>query len=117
MRLYKIEITEKPAGSEEYDWKPAGWEEFVAEQIEAGWTWIPERAFFWPSTEKFYRSRSSAADKVSIVERWGGKAIILEAEVGDFIPVSEANALRKRRRNNVRIEKLRAKIRQIAMTS
>jgi hypothetical protein len=115
MRLFKIEITNVPA------WfgvgKPDGWEKYVAEMIEEGRNWQPDERFFWPSTDKFYRSRSSAAEKVAIVERWGGSARILEAEVSDFIPVAEANALRKRRRDNARIEKLRAKIREIEATS
>lgn len=113
MRLYKIEITSIPAGSEAYDWKPAGWDEFVLSRIDEGAMWLPERAFFWPSTDRFYRSRSSAAEKVAIVERWGGTAIILEAEVGAFIPVSEANKLRKRRRDVARVERLRAEIARI----
>ena len=112
MRLYKMEITSVPAEFDD-DWWPEGWSEFVAQEIERGRRWSPDMPFFWPSEDKFYRSRSSAADKVAIVRRWGGEARILEAEVGPFIPVVEMNALRKRRRDNVRIAKLRAQIEAI----
>lgn len=73
--------------------------------------------YFNPSQDRLYKSRSSALDKVRIVEFYGGEAQILEAEVSPFLPVTEMNALRKRRRDNVRIAKLRAKIDQIASQS
>lgn len=112
MRLYKMEITSVPAEFND-DREPEGWAEFVAQEIERGRNWSPDKPFFWPSEDKFYRSRSSAASKVAIVRRWGGDAQVLEAEVGAFIPVPQMNALRKRRRDNVRIAKLRAQIETI----
>lgn len=112
MRLYKMEITSVPAECDD-DWKPEGWAEFVAQEIERGRNWAPDESFFWPSEDKFYRSRSSATEKVAIVRRWGGDARVLEAEVGPFIPVAEMNARRKRNRDNVRIAKLRARIKAI----
>ena len=69
--------------------------------------------FYLPSENKLYRSRSSARDKVRAVERWGGKARILEAEVSEFIPVEEANLRRKQQRAQQRIDKLRAEIDRI----
>lgn len=127
-KLYKILITEIPEACDSLrwvfdddlqahvrtrDWKPAGWTEYVYERILGGAKWDENQHFFWPSEEKTYRSRSAAADKVAIVERWGGKAIILEAEVSSFIPVTEANRRRQETRDRARAEKLRAKADQI----
>lgn len=132
MRLYKMEITQWPAemiehnrrlSNEEFSldsdsgWKPEGWVEFVAQEIERGRSWSPDERFFWPSEDKLYRSRSSAEDKAGIVRHWGGKAVILEAEVGEFIPVVEANKRRKRTRNAARIAKLAAQIEAIEAQS
>lgn len=115
MRLYKMEITSVPAEFDN-DWEPEGWAEFVAQEIERGRRWLPDTPFFWPSEDKFYRSRSSAADKIAIVRRWGGDAQILEAEVGPFIPATEMNARRKLRRDTARIAKLQAQIDAIKST-
>jgi hypothetical protein len=60
-----------------------------------------------------YLSRSSAQEKVDIVERWGGKARLLEAELSEFIPVEEANQRRKRARNAKTVERLRARIAEL----
>lgn len=124
-RLYKILITEVPEACDELGWKfdpelgghvrhrawkPAGWDEYVRARIIDGAKWDEDQHFFWPSEDKTYRSRSAAADKVGIVERWGGKAIILEAEVGSFVPATEAVAKRKRIRDQKRIDALKAKI-------
>lgn len=120
MRLYKIQITEVPTECDDLryfivhdnfvekrrEWKPEGWEDYVAERIAAGTNWKPDQHFFWPSEDKFYRSRSTAREKQLIVERWGGKAIILEAEVSEFIPVAEANKRRKIARLKAELERL-----------
>jgi hypothetical protein len=125
--MYKIEITEIPAECDELrivmcddgflrmtrDWKPEGWEEYVAERIADGANWEPDQHFFWPSENKMYLSRSSAQEKVDIVERWGGKARLLEAELSEFIPVEEANQRRKRARNAKTVERLRARIAEL----
>lgn len=126
MRLYKMEITQWPAEMIEHNrrlsnedfslysgWKPLGWAKFVAQEIERGRSWSPDERFFWPSEDKLYRSRSSADDKAGIVRRWGGDAVVLEAEVGEFIPVTEANKRRKRTRNAARIARLAAQIKAI----
>lgn len=132
MRLYRIEITHLPETVNEYrDGEPYydPWGEPVTPTLVTKHLadpvlrkqWEdenPDRAdvnydFFWPSETKLYRSRSSARDKVKIVERWGGEARILEAEVGEFIPIQEANQLRKQQRAQERIDKLRAEIDRI----
>lgn len=114
MRLYTFEITHVPAESQTYidfpngvsrkvqdsSWKPEGWVEYLDEMADIGARWaliaIDEGyKFFWPSEDVLYRSRSSARDKVKIVERWGGQARILEAEVSEFVPVEQANRRRK----------------------
>lgn len=132
MRLYTFEITHVPAESQKYiyfpdgeerkvqdsSWRPEGWVEYLDEMADRGARWaliaIDEGyRFFWPSEDVLYRSRSSARDKVKIVERWGGQARILEAEVGEFVPVAEANKRRKQQRAQERIDKLRAEIDRI----
>lgn len=123
MRLYKIEITSVPRESlifigdtegdngfiRDEDWAPEGWAEHTAEMALEGHRWAQNSpAFFWPSEDKHYRSRSSAAGKAAIVERWGGQARILEAEVSLFVPVEDANRRRKAHRDAKRAAKLRA---------
>jgi hypothetical protein len=122
MRLYKMEITEYPKLTTPASGNvrmPDGYVESYPKGLEDEWVEFCEaefngfRSFFLPNENKLYRSRSSARDKVKIVERWGGKARILEAEVSEFIPVEEANLRRKRERDQRRIEKLRQKIAEI----
>lgn len=126
MRLYMIKIIGRPAeslasidiaedgtrvGRGLSGWKPEGWDAFTAAMALEGHRWAEESpGFFWPSETKRYFSRSSAADKVAIVKRWGGEAILLEAEVGEFIPTDSANAIRKEKRDQKRVEALKAKI-------
>lgn len=122
MRLYKIEITSVPRESlisvgdpadngtfiHDEEWVPEGWAEHAAEMAQDGHRWAEGApSFFWPSEDKHYLSRSSAAGKVAIVERWGGEAILLEAEVSAFIPVEDANLRRKKQRDAKQAEKLR----------
>lgn len=109
MRLYKIEITEKPEliseehGDDDVYYStlhladPALREEWENSGIT---TKDSHFHFFLPSETRLYRSRSSARDKQKIVERWGGRAHILEAEVSEFIPSEDA----KRKREISRLE-------------
>jgi hypothetical protein len=99
-------------------WKPAGWTEFIDEFAAAGVGWAADcrdddYTFFWPKISGEYKSQSTAKGKAKLAERWGATVTILEAEVGEFIPVEAANALRKRRRDNARIAKLREQIKAI----
>lgn len=126
-KMYKIEITHIPAEcdplryylvNENYaelrrNWKPEGWEEYVAERIAEGANWKPDQHFFWPSESKMYQSRSSAQEKVNIVRHWGGDARILEAELSEFIPIEEANRRRKQKRTQAQINRLLAKIAEL----
>ncbi|HEY4534806.1 MAG TPA: hypothetical protein VIG71_02340 [Enteractinococcus sp.] len=122
MRLYKFEITQLPKtiieshpGDDIYyhtvhladpvlrkEWEGTGFS-----------TKDSYYNFFLPSENKLYRSRSSARDKVKAVERWGGKARILEAEVSEFIPVEEANLRRRKERDDERVRKLEEQIKEI----
>lgn len=100
MKLYKIEITEHPKRTTPYG-RADGVVEEYPKGLETAWLdhchelFGEFRSFFTPSESKLYRSRSSAADKVRIVERWGGKARILVADVGEFVPVAEVAKRRK----------------------
>lgn len=121
-RIYGFSITSYPAEAYcepetdgycplDEDWEPDGWAEYALEK----WGSYPggtHRPFFWPSQDKMFHSRSAAQSRVDIVKRWGGDAVLLEGSVS-WQTVTEANALRKRRRDNARIEKLRAEIARI----
>lgn len=118
MRPYKIDITERPKltvdpnSRAEYPIQyPAGKEAEWATHCEVMWGRLD--SFFLPSEHKIYRSRSSAREKQQVVERWGGEAAILEAEVSAFIPVEVANRRRKNARSASRIAKLQAEIERL----
>lgn len=119
MRLYKIEITRRPLVSLfERKWPDgtyAGYTRLRDDALHAKWVEVfgEEESFYNPSETKLYRSRSSAQEKVNIVERWGGSARILEAQVSEFVPVAEANRRRQEERDRVRAQKLRKKAAEI----
>ena len=119
MRLYRIEILQQPETVRvPVEWEPhvlVGFTRLADDELHAQWVdeFGADKEYFNPSESKLYRSRSSARDKVKIVERWGGKARILEAEVSEFIPVEEANQRRKNERNQARIRKLQDQINAI----
>lgn len=109
MRLYKIQITHyPPMVAEEHYEDDVHYSTYHLANPSLRDAWEASGItgkdshyhFFMPSETKLYRSRSSARDKQRIVERWGGKAIILEAEVSDFIPTQDA----KRKREITRLE-------------
>lgn len=117
MRLYKMEVTKQPGRFVNFngvvlpDQNKDEWIVFCLEK------WGKVIDYFNPSEDRLYKSRSSALDKVRIVEFYGGEAQLLEAEVSPFLPVEMMNARRKRHRDSVRIEKLQAKIDAIANLS
>lgn len=116
MRLYKIEVTERPAlttpaGGNKHN--PDGYAEQYPKGMEEEWvahcleTWGSFRSFFLPRESKIYRSRSSARENQQIVEHWGGKARILVAEVGPWEDVKEAAQRRQDERDLARADRLR----------
>lgn len=123
MRLYKIEILQSPETVRvPVEWEPGvfvGFTRLADDELHAQWVdeFGADKEYFNPSESKLYRSRSSARDKVKAVERWGGQARILEAEVSEFIPVEEANKRRRIKRDLERIKKLEDKIMHIKFTS
>ena len=119
MRLYRIEILQQPETVRvPVEWEPhvlVGFTRLADDELHAQWVdeFGADKEYFNPSENKLYRSRSSARDKVRAVERWGGKARILEAEVSEFVPIEEANQRRKNERNQARIRKLQDQINAI----
>lgn len=98
-------------------WKPDGWVEHVDCMASEGHPWAGDCVeqgyrFFWPKTGRIFKTRSAAQNTVDIIERWGGKAVVMEC-TPDWTPVDEANRRRKQARNQVRIDKLRAKIAEL----
>lgn len=129
-RLYKMQITGLPAEAmvpaKDFDpsdpifsldpnWKPAGWKEWVDEAADDwGREWAKRcrdegYPFFWPSEKRTYQTKETAESKAWAVRRWGGKAIVLEAEVGEFIEVEAAKRNRQQAKDMAKAEKLRAK--------
>lgn len=106
MRLYKLEVTEDPKCIRNADGvivpikNTVDWLDFCVGR------WGKPLDYFNPSEGRLYKSRSSVKEKVSIVEFYGGQARILEAEVGEFVPVAEANARRKVQAMQERAERL-----------
>ena len=119
MRLYRIEILQSPETVRvPVEWEPhvlVGFTRLADDELHAQWVdeFGADKEYFNPSESKLYRSRSSARDKVRIVERWGGRARILEAEVSEFVPVEEANQRRKNERDQQRIRRLQDQINAI----
>lgn len=78
--LYRVVITEYPAGAliqaqygsyPDPDWKPEGW------KADDEWTArFGTDGFFWPSTDREYKSRSGARTRAQLVERYGAKTVI-----------------------------------------
>lgn len=109
MKLYKAQNVVTDDDVEEYEdghveqverapWTevqgaPDGWDAYCDEK------WGEPHQFFIPSDRPIYRSRSSAQARVNLINRWGGNAVLVEADV-DWVPVVVANA---RRRNKQRI--------------
>lgn len=97
--------TQAPAGWREY--AQDMWPEYCAcEPDENGHYWKCDglcfKPFFWPNTDKVFRSRSSAQARVDIINRWGGRAVLVEC-TPEWMTVSAANARRKRERIKQRI--------------
>lgn len=83
--LYRVQIVEYPEGAliadekhpyygePDPDWQPAGWdpEEYWIDTYGRG-----SSRFFWPSTYKEWRSRSSAVKRKELIESFGAKAIV-----------------------------------------
>ena len=125
-RLYKAQYVGPEEGFEELEEFENGW--FVevppppmteAEGAPEGWdahcleVWGKPHMFSIPSDRPIYRSRSSAQNRVDLINRWGGNAVLVETET-DWIPVSKANARRRNKARRARINKLANKAAQIA---
>lgn len=113
MKLYKAQNVAPQVDDDEYillampstgkEGAPAGWDAYCLEK------WGGPHEFFLPSDRKIYRSRSAAQARVDLINRWGGAAELVEAEV-NWVPVAEANRLRKRDRTLAAIERKNAEI-------
>lgn len=125
-RIYKVEITAYPAaacailpepdecigievnvtppidGKIGYlcdDWQPDGWDESRGQ-------------FYWPTTNRLYRSRSAALRRKQLIESYGATAVLLVSEL-DWQDDLKARANRRLERAHERAEKLRRQADQI----
>lgn len=89
---------ERKAPSTEAEGAPAGWDQHCID------VWGGPHEFFIPSDRPIYRSRSSAQDRVNLINRWGGHAVLVETDT-NWTPVTVANQQRKK----ARLEERRAK--------
>lgn len=89
---------ESPAPTTEAEGAPAGWDQHCID------VWGGPHEFFIPSDRPIYRSRSSAQDRVNLINRWGGHAVLVETDT-NWTPVTVANQQRKK----ARLEERRAK--------
>lgn len=94
--------------------EPEGWREYALEM----WGDTPRegehwphghKPFFFPSTDKIYRSRSAAQRRVDLINYWGGNAVLVEC-TPVWETVEAANARRERERLHSRIMKKRAEL-------
>lgn len=125
-RLYKAEWVHED-GIELEDWEhelfeagfqsqqePAGWREYALKAWPDGprpgehWP-NGHKPFFWPSTDRIFRSRSAAQRRVDIINWWGGRAVLVEC-TPHWETVSAANARRHRARVAERVERKRAEL-------
>jgi hypothetical protein len=110
MRLYKAQNVTGQIDDEGYvntvlseSYEPEDWAEYCHQE------WGEYREFFWPTDHKIYRSRSAAQSRVDLINRWGGAAVLLEADV-EWIPIEEANRRRERARLAQRIARKQAEL-------
>lgn len=82
---------------------PDGWAEYSAAKFGE------YKPFFFPTSRKVYRSRSAAEERVALINRWGGDAVVVEC-TPVWRTVAVANAERARARLQVRIDRLRAEL-------
>lgn len=114
-RLYKAEWVHDCGTDALEDWErelfetgfqsqpePDGWREYALEK----WGSEPPeheywpngyKPFFWPATDRIFRSRSAAQRRVDIINYWGGRAVLVEC-TPEWMTVSAANAQRKAKR-------------------
>lgn len=76
---------------------PEGWDAYCEDK------WGEPHEFFVPSDRPIYRSRSAAKDRVDLINRWGGKAVLMEC-TPEWTTVEQANARRKLDRLNERVK-------------
>lgn len=126
-RLYKAEWVHEGVTGELEEWEqelfdsgfqdqaePQGWREYALERWPDGpregehWP-NGYKPFFWPATDRIFRSRSAAQRRVDIINRWGGSAVVLEC-TPVWESVDAANARRAAARINSRIVKKRAEL-------
>lgn len=96
--------------------EPAGWAEYARE----AWPVKPEhevwpngyKPFFWPKTDVPYKSRSSAQYRVDIINRWGGRAVVVEC-TPHWETVSAANQRRARERLQKSVDRKRAELAEL----
>lgn len=86
-RIYRVRITEYPASLNEWaermaageglpDWSPDGWE-----PDEKYLDMFPDGVFRWPSTNRLYRSRSSAVERARLIETYGASCVVESADL------------------------------------
>ena len=110
-RLYKAEWEYDENGEHDtrgVEWNPLteapiGWPEYCEAK------WGEQKPFFWPDTDRVFRSRSAAQSRVDIINGWGGRAVLVECEPV-WVTVEEANRRRARERSKARLDRKRSEM-------
>lgn len=87
---------------------PEGWVEFALANDIVDENGVARR-FFWPKTNVPYKARSSAQARVNAINRWGGRAVVMEC-TPVWETVEAANARRRIERLESRRDRIEAEL-------
>ena len=97
-RLYLVELSDEPL-----DMTPA------ARQRRIDFAATRDDGHFFLPRGGLYRSRTAATERAALIESYGAKAVVYEADPA-WATLDEARAAREQARRQARIDKLRAQI-------
>lgn len=98
---YEVDVTPPIEGKIGYlcdDWQPEGWDESD----------MGGRPFYWPTTNRLYRSRSAAVARQRLIESYGATTVLLVSELA-WQDDRKVRADAQVQRLHERAEKLRRK--------
>lgn len=84
-------------------YEPKGWREYAIERFGE------YKPFFFPSTNRIYKSRSAAVNRADLINSWGGNVEVLEC-TPRWQTLDDARDERTRRRLHDRAQKLKAEL-------
>lgn len=89
--VFSVRVDGFPEGSHDDEgcpdpgWAPPGWDAERASLVKAGILRLGE-GFFWPKHEGLiYKSRSTARNRVKLLQKYGASAEVVKAKI-DWVP-------------------------------